>query len=282
MHATSSDKVLSLRVYGASGSAVKKDIEELTGVNPGKNSVYTKETGRVSVTPEIYATAWCPVDGGASGVSDGEGLLVCLIIIAVIMALFAIIWSVIMIAFSIMTVGAFLKRRYRTLVVIDKEHREFLGKLSVMITKKGGVIEYGLGVPVYDEWTKRAYGLFRQLKVIRQVSIFFGFWWGIIEVAYKANNILNGVDYNLWPLRYVMIAIFVPLLLYSPVLEGRFRRSFDRGEELAIRLVNDHPEFSPNQPILFEEAPLEVGKVIPGSKKMKEPEEKSTSLEDAV
>lgn len=275
LHAASSDKVLPLRVYGTSGSTIKSDIEELTGVNPGSNSVYSKETGRVAVTPEIYTSAWCCADGGASGASDGEGVLICLIVIAIIMAVIAIVWSIIMLAFSIMTVGAFLKRRYRTLLIVEKENHEFLGKLAVMLTRQGGVLEYEFGQSDYDQWARDTFSLFRQLKIIRQVSLFFGFWWGVIEVIYKANNLLTGANYDLWPLRYIMIVIFVPLLLYSPILEGRFRNAFDKGEELVMRLVNNNPAFSPSQPLIFEEPPIEVGKISPSSRKLKESGENS-------
>ena len=141
-------------------------------------------------------------------------------------------------------------------------------------------MEYEFGLPDYDEWTRDTFGLFRQLKIIRQISLFFGFWWGVIEVFYKANNLLTGADYNLWPLRYVMVLIFVPMLLYSPLLEGRFRNAFDHGEELVMRMVNNRPSLSPSQPLIFEEPPLEVGRITPKSKTMKEPE--ASSGQDAV
>ena len=47
-------KPLTIRAYGVSGSTLKKEIESITGVNPGKNAIYSKETGRVSVTTEVF------------------------------------------------------------------------------------------------------------------------------------------------------------------------------------------------------------------------------------
>jgi hypothetical protein len=250
------EKLVALRAYGVSASAVKYGIESITRVNPGKAAVQTKETGRVSVTPEIYSTAACgdPCVGG--GPSDGEGLLICLLVIAVFMAVFTIVWAVVMIAFSILTVGGFLKKRYRTLLIVEKQNREFMGKIALHIIKSGGVLEYPLGNEEYDAWMHRTFGLFRRLKLVRQVSLLFAFGWGLIEVGFKLNQYLfNPADYNLWPFRFVMVAIFLPLLLYSPVLEIQFKRAFDMGEEITARLLSDEPSFAPDHAMIFEEEP---------------------------
>ena len=114
----------------------------------------------------------------------------------------------------------------------------------------------------YDEWVNHAFGRFNRLKLLRQVSIVIGFCWGFIEVAYKLNELVFGVGgYDLWPLRYFMIAVFLPLLLYAPILEMQFRETFNMGEEMVMRLLNEEPSFSPNQPMMFSETPIEVGKI---------------------
>ncbi|MHA1962606.1 MAG: hypothetical protein ACW99U_20630 [Candidatus Thorarchaeota archaeon] len=251
---TKSNKDIGIRIYGASASSVKKDIETITTVNPGKKAVQTKETGRVSVTPEIYSQlGGC--DGGGGGGGGGE--LLCLIIVAIIMAVFAIVWTIVMIAFSIMTLGGFIKRRYRTLVVCEKENKEFLGKLAVLTVRNRGVLDYPLGNLQYDEWVTDTFGLFTRKKNIRQLSLVLGFGWGIVEIGFKLYQIIfdQSFNYDLWPLRFVMIAIFVPLILYSPFLEMKFREAFDTGEEMIIRLVNQEQSFSPDHPMTFEEEP---------------------------
>lgn len=261
-------KVIPIRAYGVPGSSIKEDIETITGVNPGKNAVYTEETGKVSVTPEIYHSckcgdAFCLGSNGGGG--GGEGELFCLLLIVAVMAVFAIVWAVVMVAFSIMTIGGFIKKRYRTLVLIEKENLEFIGKLSVMSAVKGGVLEYELGYEGYDTWMRRTFKQFKRLKSLRQLSLFLAFSWGFIEVWFKLNQILiNPADYNLWPFRYVMVAVFLPLLLYSPILERSIRKCFQEGEELAVRIKNREPRFSPSQPMIFEEHPKEVAS-IPGS-----------------
>jgi hypothetical protein len=250
-------KLHAIRAYGVSASAVKYGIESITRSNPGKNAVQTKETGRVSVTPEIYSTVPC-VDccAGGGGGSDGEGLLLCLLIIAIFMAVFTIVWAVVMIAFSVLTVGGFLKKRYRTLLVIEKPNREFIGKIALHVFRSGGALEYPFGNKAYDDWMRRAFNLFVRLKFIRQISLFFGFLWGFIEVAFKLNELLfSHGGYDLWPLRYVMVAIFLPLLLYSPILEVQFKRSHDTGEEITMRLLYEEPSFAPDHPMIFEEEP---------------------------
>ncbi|MFW9792668.1 MAG: hypothetical protein ACFFEE_00070 [Candidatus Thorarchaeota archaeon] len=261
-----SRRAIAIRAYGISGGTLKKEIENITGVNPGKNAVYSEETGRVSVTPEIYATTGTSGGDctGCSGGDGGEGAIVCLIILVAIMVAFTVVWAVVMIAFSIMTLGGFFRKRYRTLVVIEKENKEFIGKIAVLTTQKHGVLEYPLGLPEYDDWMEHAFRMFKRLKLVRQASIFFGFCWGFVEVAFKLNQILlDPADYNLWPLRYVMIAIFLPLLLYSPILEIQFRSTFHTGEEMIMRLVNNEPSYSPNQPMVFSTTPIEVGKITP-------------------
>jgi hypothetical protein len=65
-----------------------------------------------------------------------------------------------------------------------------------------------------------------------------------------------------------MIAIFLPLLLYSPILEIQFRNIFHTGDEMVMRLTNHEPSYSPNQPMMFSETPIEVGKIsASGAKK---------------
>jgi len=175
-----------------------------------------------------------------------------------------------------MTIGGFFKKRFRTLVVIEEQNREFIGKLAVVTVQKGGVLEYPFGHREYDEWIKHAFGKFNRLKHLRQVSIVIGFCWGFIEVAYKLNELVFGVGgYNLWPLRYVMVAIFLPLLLYAPFLEIQFRGIFNMGEEMTMRLLNEEPSFSPTQPMMFSVAPIQVGKITTSETKDYDYENKS-------
>jgi len=248
-----------VRIYGVSASTVKADIETLTGVNPGRQAVTTKETGRVSVTPEIYSTMKCgdSCTGGCSGGGDGEGLLFCLILVIAFMAVFAIVWAVVMLAFSILTVGGFLKRRYRTLLVMEICNRDFIGKLAVSAFRSGGVMEYPFGHDQYDSWMKRIFALFVRLKHIRQVSLLFATFWGFTEVCFKLNQVLlnPSFNYDLWPLRYVMMAIIIPLLLYSPILEIQFRNARDTGDEMTMRLITEYPSLSPDTAMAFEEEP---------------------------
>lgn len=260
------EKPLAIRAYGVSGSTLKKEIEFITGINPGSNAVYSKETGRVSVTSEVFGDGCCGGDGvctcnGGGGGGD-EGLAICLIIILAVMMALTIVWAIVMLAFSIMTIGGFFKRRFRTLIIVENENKEFIGKLAVITVEKRGVLEYPFEHHEYDDWMTRAFGMYNRLKHLRQASIFFGFWWGFIEIGFKLNQLLlNPADYNLWPLRYVMVAIFLPLLLYSPILEIQFRGLFDTGDEMVMRLTSDEPSYSPNQPMMFSETPIEVGKI---------------------
>jgi hypothetical protein len=179
-----------------------------------------------------------------------------------IMIALAVVWFIVMFAFSIMTIGGFFKRRFRTLVIVETDNKEFIGKLAMMSVQSRGVLEYPFDYLEYDEWMNRTFGMFVRLKHLRQASIFFGFWWGFIEVAFKLNEWIMGVGgYDLWPLRYVMIAIFLPMLLYSPILEMQFRGAFETGDEMVMRLTSHEPSYSPNQPMMFSETPLEVGKI---------------------
>ncbi|MFW9805112.1 MAG: hypothetical protein ACFFFK_00095, partial [Candidatus Thorarchaeota archaeon] len=246
-------KPLAIRAYGISGSALKKEIETITGVNPGKNAVYSKETGRVSVESELFGDCCdggggaCTCDGGGGG-DGGEGAAICVIILLAAAIALAIVWFVVMLAFSIMTIGGFFKRRFRTHLIVENENKEFIGKLAIATVQKRGVLDYTFGQVEYDDWMIHRFGLFYRLKLLRQIGIFFGFWWGLIEIAFKLNEYLMGVGgYNLWPLRYVMIAIFLPLLFYSPILEMQFRRSFAEGAEMILRLLSYEPSYSPDQ-----------------------------------
>lgn len=251
---------MKIRAYGVSASSVRTSVEEITGANPTKKkAVLTKETGRIYAESEIFSSGMGYCDCG-SGSTDGEGFLIVLIIVAILMIMVAVVWSIIMLAFSILTVGGFLKRRYRTVVVIEKMNREFLGKLAISIFRKGGVLEYPFGYEGYDAWIKQSFKLHIRLKRIRQISLLFGIGWGWIEVLFKLNQVLLNpeFDYDLWPLRLVMIAIFLPLLLYSPVLEIQFANAKRTGEEMVMRLLNEESTFSPDHSMSFEEEPRVV------------------------
>ncbi len=252
-----------IRVYGASGSSVRSGIKSITGVDPGNGAVHTEETGRVSVRSEMYEATGCGGDcyGGWAG-GGGEGEIFCFILIAAMMAVFAVVWTVVMIVFSIVTIGGFLRRRYRTLVSIERENKEFIGKLSVVVGRRGGVLHHPLGDPQYDNWVEDTFGLFMRLKYLRQVSISMAFGWGFIEVAFKLYQVVldPSFDYYLWPFRYVMIVIFVPLIFYSPLLEMKFREAFAMGEEIMTMMIHREASFNPDHPMTFEEEPKLVSK----------------------
>jgi hypothetical protein len=205
-----------------------------------------EKTGEIKIQPEIYSSsaAWCAPTASADSC---EGAALCIIIIGVIMALFAVVWAIVMLAFSIMTFGGFIKRRYRTLVRFEKEHKLFLAKLSILSVRNEGVINYPLGIPMYDEWIKKTFGLFNRKKYMRQLSLFLAVIWGLFEVGFKLNQILfdPSFSYNLWPLRLVMVAIFLPLLFYAPILEIQFRHAFDEGGEIVDRVLIDEPAYRP-------------------------------------
>ena len=260
-------KPIGMRAYGISGSTLRKEIESITGVNPGNNAVYSKETGRVSVESEVFGAGSCGGGGdcycgGGGGGGGDEGVAICLIIILAVMIALAIVWFIVMLAFSIMTIGGFFKRRFRTLVVVENENKEFIGKLAAATVQRGGVLDYSFGQLEYDDWMTHTFGLFHRLKLVRQAGFFFGFWWGVIEIAFKLNEYINHQGgYNLWPLRYVMIAVFLPLLFYSVILEIQFKHAFEDGDEMIQRLISHEPSYSPDQPMMFSETPIEAGRI---------------------
>ncbi|MFW9889380.1 MAG: hypothetical protein ACFFER_14425 [Candidatus Thorarchaeota archaeon] len=255
-----------MRIYGASGSTVKKGIESIMGVHPGKKSVSSEETGTVTVRSEVFSQLQSPDTATCGGGGGGEGELFCLIVIAIVMTVFAVVWSVVMIVFSIVTIGGFIKRRFRTIVIVGKKNTELIGKLSVFAYRRGGVSDYTLGNIQYDEWKDSTFGLFMRLKYLRQGSFLLAFGWGIIEIGFKLYQLVfdPAFDYYLWPFRYVMIAIFAPLIFYSPILEMSIRRKFREGEDIVARLIMNEPRYNPEQPMPFEYQP-KVGESLPGS-----------------
>ncbi|MFX1332462.1 MAG: hypothetical protein ACFE9W_12950 [Promethearchaeota archaeon] len=253
-----------MRIYGASGSTVKNGIESIMGVHPGRKSVSSKETGTVTVRSEVFSHLEGP--GTCAGGGGGEGEALCLIIIAIVMTVFAVVWSVVMIVFSIVTIGGFIKRRYRTIVIVGKENTELIGKLSVFAFRRGGVSDYTLGNIQYDEWKDDTFGLFMRLKYLRQGSLLLAFGWGITEIGFKLYQLIFDptFDYYLWPFRYIMIAVFAPLIFYSPVLEMSIRGRFKEGEDVVARLITNEPRYNPEQPMSFKSQP-EVGESLPAS-----------------
>jgi hypothetical protein len=84
-----------------------------------------------------------------------------------------------------------------------------------------------------------------------------GFVWGLVEVGFKLYQLLVDplFSYYLWPFRIVMLIIFIPLILYSPILERKFRMAFETGDENIARLVTIEPSFNPDSPMKFKEKP---------------------------
>ena len=251
-----------MRVYGASGSTVKRGIETITGVHPGRKSIHSKETGTVTVKSEIHTH----LEGADCSGGGGECDLLFLIILAVIMSVFAVVWSVVMIVFSIVTIGGFVRRRFRTIVIMGRENMEFVGKLSVLVFRRNGVADYTLGNAQYDEWKDDTFGLFMRLKHIRQGSLLLAFGWGIIEIGFKLYQIVfdPSFDYYLWPFRYVMIAVFAPLICYSPILEMTMRGKFNEGQDIIARMVMNEPRYNPDLAMIFEHQPV-IGESLPAS-----------------
>jgi hypothetical protein len=255
-------KLAVMRVYGASGSTVKSGIETIMGLHPGRKSIHSKETGTVTVKSEIYTH----IEGTDCAGGGGECELLFLIIAAIVMTVFAVVWSVVMITFSIVTIGGFVRRRFRTVVIMGKESMDFIGKLSVLAFRRNGVSDYTLGNVQYDEWKDETFGLFMRLKHIRQGSLLLAFGWGIIEIGFKLYQIVFDptFDYYLWPFRYVMVAVFAPLIFYSPVLEMTMRRKFNEGQDIIARMVMNEPRYNPDLAMTFEHQPV-IGESLPGS-----------------
>ena len=247
----SDNDVLVMLAYGVSGASVEKELENITGVKPEGKAIHTKETGHVMVMPEIHLGV------GASDFGFSEGAGIILIIIAVMMVVFATIWTIVMILFSVVTLGGFIKRRFRTRVLMERENLEFIGKLSVLTFRRGGVLNHSLGQDQYDGWMGQTFRLFKQLKLLRQGSMGLGFVWGLIEVGFKLYELLVDplFEYDLWPFRIAMLMIFIPLILYSPILEMRIRRAFETGDENIARLIINEPSFNPDSPMSFKEKP---------------------------
>jgi len=193
----------------------------------------------------------------AADIGFSDGVSIILLIIAIMMAVFATVWTIVMILFSIVTLGGFIKRRFRTRIIMERENLEFIGKLSVLTFGRGGVLDHSLRQDQYDEWMGQTFRLFKQLKHLRQGSMGLGFVWGFVEVGFKLYQILfdTSFSYDLWPFRLVMTMIFIPLILYSPILEMRIRRAFETGDENIARLIINEPSFNPDSPMSFKEKP---------------------------
>ena len=237
--------------YGVSSSSVEKDLETIIGFKPESKTVHTTETGHIVAMPEVYLGV------GAFDLGFGEGAALILVIIAIMMAVFTTVWTIVMILFSIVTMGGFIRRRFRTRVIMERENLEFIGKLSVLTFRRGGVLNHSLGQGQYDGWMGQTFRLFKQLKILRQGSMVLGFAWGLVEVGFKLYQILIDplFSYYLWPFRLVMVMIFIPLILYSPILEMKFRRAFETGDENIARLITNEPSFNPDSTMSFKEKP---------------------------
>ena len=61
-----------------------------------------------------------------------------------------------------------------------------------------------------------------------------------------------------------MIAVFAPLIFYSPVLEMTMREKFNEGEDIIARMVMNEPGYNPDLAMTFEHKPV-LGDSLPAS-----------------
>ena len=235
-------------IYGTSGSTVRALVTELGPGTPQKSYIHTQCCGEVRAGTALrYEGGSCDCYGGTGGDTGGEGLCFCLVLIAALMVVVTIVWAVVMIVFSIVTIGGFVRRRYRTALLVERSDSTFIGRLAIAIASLDGVMDVRLGIPEYDEWVKGTVRLFKFLKYIRQTSLFLGFIWGGTEVFFKLRNVFDPTyHYDLWPFRIVMIIIFIPLILSTPVLEIKFRGAFSMSEDIIQQIIVTHPEYRPS------------------------------------
>ncbi|MCF2137756.1 MAG: hypothetical protein K9W43_11045 [Candidatus Thorarchaeota archaeon] len=234
-------------IFGVSGSTVREMIHEFTGGEQHKKYILTRCCGKVRAGTALGQECLGADCGTGSGGDCGEGLCFCLLLSMLMMVVVTIVWVAVMVVFSFVTVGGFVKRRYRTAIFLEKKSHTFLAKISLAVAQLGGVLDYPIGVPDYDHWVSRTVRLFKYLKYIRQLSLFLGTVWGFNEVYFKLKNIFDPTfHYNLWPFRFAMVIIFIPLIFSSPILEIKIREAIDIGEGLIHDVIAMHPEYTPS------------------------------------
>ncbi len=276
-------EIIPLRAYGVSASSINEMIEHLLGRRPSrKEPIKTEETGLVLADSELLNRELGVSD--CSGCTGSECDLICILSILVVMLVVSVVWLTVMIAFSVVTLGGFFKRRYRSVVLVEHEHREFLTKLSIMILRKGGALDYSIGDPEYDEAITNVFLLYGRLKIIRQLSILLGTVWGTIEMAFRLNNILfnPNLEYNLWPLRFIMVGMFLPMMFYCVYLEYRFRRAFSDADEASIRVIMTDPAMNPDTPVSLSKPAWVLDEQYSGSFSARASEQDTPDTGDSI
>ncbi len=234
-------------VYGVSGSKIVDAIINIDSVEKKDDYYETRSSGQVKVFSDIRTIN---IFSGSSGaVTECEAIL--FLIILGLMLFIAIAWVAVMIVFSIVTFGGFVRRRYVTHVAVEHVNPDFLSKLSVFAIKNGGYMEYETGPPEYQDLVKQMASNYGKLTNLRQFSILLGMIWGVIEVSFKVYQMFldPAFTYNLWPFRIAMVILFIPLIAYAPVVELRIRSTHKSGMETVDRLVNNDSKFDPSVPL---------------------------------
>ncbi|MHA1771011.1 MAG: hypothetical protein ACTSYL_04955 [Candidatus Thorarchaeota archaeon] len=240
-------------IYGVSGSAVREMVLDFAGGERHKNYIQTQCCGKVRAGTTLgQECAGADCGTGISGGDSGECLCFCLLLSMLMMVVVTVVWVAVMIVFSIVTVGGFVRRRYRTALFIEKRNHKLLAEISLAVARRGGVLDYRIGVPEYDHWVSDMVRLFKYLKYIRQTSLLLGSLWGLNEVYFKLKNILDPTfHYNLWPFRLAMVIIFIPLIFSTPILELKIREAIDIGEGLIHDVIAMHPEYKPSSSVFI-------------------------------
>ncbi|MCF2137755.1 MAG: hypothetical protein K9W43_11040 [Candidatus Thorarchaeota archaeon] len=243
-----SENVISFEILGVPSSAVRDDIKKFASPIENEDGSMTSESvGEINVTSGII-TILAGLGSGLGG--SGEGILLFLVILFIVMSVFSIVWVFVMIAFSIFTLGGFFKRRHITVVSIKKRDDSFVSKLVVASVLRGGVLYENLGDPDFDDWLQRAQKLYQKMVHIRWAGLLAGTIWGIVEIAFKGYNILHPTfHYDLWPFRILMVSLFLPMIFYSAWIELRLRRHYSEGDLVVHRLMASDPVFNPEQPL---------------------------------
>lgn len=243
-------------VYGVHSNDIRRDIKKILDILEEEKDVRSERVGYVDAYSSFWVdfvlfvfTVGIMAIGAFLASARLEFFWPIMLIAITLIILYPILWYVVTFVLSIFTFGTFFKHRYLAITSTTKSDETFLSKLIVTVALRGGIFDHQTGDPEFDEWSSQALRLYRRVTYTRILAVLFGLIWGVMEIYQRVNLIPILYQIDLWPLRILMILIYIPLFIYCLHALMRIRRHYAAGDQMIYRLKYSSSRFDPEIPL---------------------------------
>ncbi len=237
---------------------MKADIRKIIKgpSDSGEENLHSDEVGSVTVISGLWVILLgflfilgTILYAAFTNPTTADTFFVTLLILVLGLVLFPFLWLAVTIAFSVFTAGGFFKKRHFTLVSIDRNNAVFDSKLLMAVVLRGGAVNTHVEDPEFNDWLQRAVRFYTRITALRLIAVALGFVWAFLELDQRFDVFHLVYQLDLLPLRYVMVAIYIPLLFIGAWLVLGVKRHYAEGDLVIHRLKASSSRLDPDIPL---------------------------------